>query len=91
MPAFDPNAFAIGIQGPEWARLNTDPLRPLTNRLLQGTYPPGSTFKIVMAIAGLEEGVVTPETTFYCPGHGTFYGRRLQCNRPGGHGTVDVR
>jgi penicillin-binding protein 2 len=91
LPAFDPNAFAVGIAGAEWSKLLNDPLRPMTNRILQGTYPPGSTFKIVMAVAALEEGIVTPETTFFCPGHGTFYGRSFQCNRPGGHGTVDVR
>jgi penicillin-binding protein 2 len=91
LPAFDPNTFAVGIDGTNWAKLINDPLRPMTNRMLQGTYPPGSTFKIVMAIAGLEEGVVTPDTTFYCPGHGTFYGRTFQCNRPQGHGTMNVR
>jgi penicillin-binding protein 2 len=91
LPAFDPNTFAVGIDGAEWARLNNDPLRPMTNRVLQGTYPPGSTFKIVMAVAALEEGVVTPDTTFFCPGYGMFYGRRFQCNRPQGHGTVNVR
>src|SRR5690606_13337553 len=68
-----------------------DPLRPMTNRLVQGTYAPGSTFKIVMAVAALEEGVITPETTFFCPGHGTFYGRTFRCHRPGGHGLVNVR
>ena len=91
LPTFDPNTFAVGIEGAEWSKLNTDPLRPMINRVLQGTYPPGSTFKIVVAVAALQEGVVTPETTFYCPGYGTFYGRRFQCSRPQGHGTVDVR
>lgn len=91
LPAFDPNTFAVGIENAEWARLLKHPLRPLNNRVLQGTYPPGSTFKIVMAVAALQEGVVTPETTFYCPGHGTFYGRTFRCNRPQGHGTVNVR
>jgi penicillin-binding protein 2 len=90
LPAYDPNVFAVGIGGSEWKRLLTDPLRPMTNRLIQGTYSPGSTFKIVMAVAGLEEGVITPETTFYCPGHGTFYGRSFKCNRPAGHGMVDL-
>ena len=91
LPAFDPNAFAVGIDGSAWSRLLTDPLRPLTNRLIQGTYSPGSTFKIVMAIAGLEERVITPSTTFYCPGYGTFYGRQFKCHRTGGHGVVDLR
>ncbi len=91
LPAFDPNTFAVGIGGSAWSRLLNDPLRPLTNRLIQGTYSPGSTFKIVMAIAGLEEKVITPSTTFYCPGYGTFYGRQFKCHRAGGHGTVDLR
>ena len=91
LPAYDPNAFAIGIDGAAWSRLLSDPLRPMTNRLIQGTYSPGSTFKIVMAIAGLEQGVITPSTTYFCPGYGTFYGRQFRCNRPQGHGTVDVR
>jgi penicillin-binding protein 2 len=59
LPAYDPNTFAVGIDGSSWSRLLTDPLRPMTNRLIQGTYSPGSTFKVVMAIAGLEEGVIT--------------------------------
>jgi penicillin-binding protein 2 len=90
LPAYDPNVFAGGIEGAEWSRLNTDPLKPMTNRLIQGRYSPGSTFKIAMAVAGLEEGVVTPETTVFCPGHGTFYGRAFKCNRASGHGTVDL-
>ena len=91
LPAFDPNEFAAGMDNVEWNRLNTDPLRPMTNRVLQGTYSPGSTFKIAMAVAALEEGIITPETTVYCPGHGTYYGRTFKCSRAGGHGTVDVR
>lgn len=91
LPAFDPNTFAEGIRSDDWSKLIEDPQRPLANRLIQGTYPPGSTFKIVMAVAALEEGVIDPDTTFYCPGHGTFYGRSFQCHRAGGHGTVDLR
>jgi penicillin-binding protein 2 len=90
LPAYDPNVFAVGIGGSAWSRLLADPLKPMTNRLIQGTYPPGSTFKIVMAVAGLQEKVITPETTFYCPGHGTFYGNTFKCNRPGGHGVVNL-
>jgi penicillin-binding protein 2 len=91
LPAYDPNAFATGLESAEWARLSSDPLRPMSNRLIQGTYSPGSTFKIVMAIAALEAGVITPQTTFFCPGHGSFYGRRFACWRREGHGTVDLR
>ena len=91
LPAYDPNTFAVGIDGSTWSQLITDPRRPMTNRLVQGTYSPGSPFKIVMAIAGLESGVITPDTKFFCPGYGTFYGRAFKCNRPGGHGLMDVR
>jgi penicillin-binding protein 2 len=91
LPAYDPNAFATGLGSGEWTRLSNDPLRPMSNRLIQGTYFPGSTFKIVVAIAALETGVITPQTTFFCPGHGTFYGRRFACWRREGHGTVDLR
>ena len=89
LPAYDPNTFAVGIDGSTWSKLLTDKQRPMTNRLIQGTYSPGSTFKVVMAVAGLMEGVITPETTFYCPGHATFYGRSFQCL--GQHGTLDLR
>ena len=91
LPAYDPNKFAVGIESAEWARLIADPLKPMNNRLIQGTYSPGSTFKMVMAIAGLQEKVITPETHFFCPGYGTFYGHRFKCWKPGGHGSVEVR
>lgn len=91
LPAFDPNAFAAGIDRQAWSALNTDPLRPLQNRAIQGRYSPGSTFKIVVATAALEEGVVTPEHRVYCPGGATFYGRYFRCHLAGGHGYVDMR
>jgi penicillin-binding protein 2 len=89
LPAFDPNDFATGIDRATWASLNTDRLRPLQNRAIQGRYSPGSTFKIVVATAALEEGVITPEHQVFCPGGGTFYGRFFQCL--GKHGNVDLR
>jgi penicillin-binding protein 2 len=91
LPAFDPNDFATGIDPTRWAELNRDPLKPLENRLTRGRYSPGSTFKILMAVAGLSEGVITPETTVNCPGGGTFYNRFYQCHKKGGHGVVDLR
>jgi penicillin-binding protein 2 len=91
LPAFDPNAFAAGIDRATWQQLNTDKLRPLQNRAIQGRYQPGSTFKIVVATAALEEGLITPERTVYCPGGGTFYGRFFKCHLAGGHGYVDLR
>ena len=68
LPAFDPNDFATGIDRATWAQLNTDKLRPLQNRAIQGRYQPGSTFKIVVATAALEEGLITPERTDLLPG-----------------------
>ena len=63
-PAFDPNVFARGIKSEEWQGLMKDRLRPLSNRAIQGQYPPGSTFKVIMAIAGLEEGCCNPKAEF---------------------------
>ncbi len=91
VPAFDPNAFSGGIAAKTWTDLLTDPLRPLQNRAIQGRYSPGSTFKIAVAVAGLEEGVITPEFRTFCPGGATFYGRYFKCHLKGGHGSVDLR
>ena len=91
LPAYDPNKFAMGIDLATWRSLNDDKLKPLQNRALQGRYSPGSTFKIAVAVAGLEEGVVTPNTTVFCPGGANFYGRFFKCHLAGGHGTVDMR
>jgi penicillin-binding protein 2 len=91
LPAFDPNDFATGIDRATWQQLNTDKLRPLQNRAIQGRYQPGSTFKVVVATAALEEGVITPERTIYCPGGGTFYGRFFKCHLAGGHGSIALR
>ena len=92
-PAYDPNAFAAGIDRAAWASLNTDRDRPLNDRALQGRYSPGSTFKMAVALAGLEEGIITPEFHVYCPGHAVFYGQDFACWRKsrGGHGSVDLR
>jgi penicillin-binding protein 2 len=92
-PAYDPNAFAAVIDRATWAALNTDRDRPLTDRAIQGRYSPGSTFKMAVALAALEEGVVTPDFHVNCPGHANFYGRDFKCWRfsRGGHGSVDMR
>jgi penicillin-binding protein 2 len=90
-PAYDPNAFAAGIDRATWAELNTDELRPLQNRALQGRYSPGSTFKMAVGLAGLEEGVITPEFRVFCGGGQTFYGRFFKCWQKGGHGSIDLR
>lgn len=90
-PVFDPNIFARGITSDEWRSLTTDTLHPLSNRAIQGQYPPGSTFKVIMAAAALEKGVVSPSTRFYCSG-GLPFGRRVfHCWKKRGHGSVDLR
>jgi penicillin-binding protein 2 len=88
-PAFDPNAFASGIDRTTWADLTTDGLRPLQNRAIQGRYSPGSTFKIVVATAALEEGLITPSYHVQCNGGATFYGRYFKCHG-GPHGSLDL-
>jgi len=91
LPAYDPNDFATGIDRATWSQLNTDRLRPLQNRAIQGRYSPGSTFKAVVAVAALEEAVITPDFTVTCRGGATFFGRFFKCHLKGGHGTVDLR
>ena len=91
LPAYDPNDFAAGIDRTTWSALNTDRLRPLQNRVIQGRYAPGSTFKIVVAVAAMEEGIAGPDFHVNCPGGATFYGRFFKCHLAGGHGMVDMR
>ncbi len=91
VPAYDPNAFASGIDRSTWASLNTDDLKPLQDRAIQGRYSPGSTFKMAVALAGLEEGIITPDFHVSCAGHATFYGRPFACWQKRGHGTIDLR
>ena len=93
VPAYDPNAFAAGIDRETWASLNTDELRPLQDRTIQGRYPAGSTFKMAVAAAALEEGIITPDFKVFCPGHAVFYGRSFACSLPNGrgHGVMDLR
>ena len=90
-PAYDPNAFAAGIDRAVWNSLTTNPLRPLQNRALQGKYSPGSTFKMAVGLAGLEEGVINPNFTVHCAGGANFYGRRFACWKKGGHGAVNLK
>ena len=90
-PTFDPNLFALSIKPNEWKTLVKDPLRPLTNRALRGQYPPGSTFKPFMALAALEEGIITPETQFNCQGGLPFGGRTFHCWKRPGHGSVNLK
>ena len=91
LPAYDPNDFAAGIDQATWAALNADEFRPLQNRAIQGRYSPGSTFKIVVATAALEEGLIEPDHTVNCSGGASFFGRYFRCHLRGGHGVVDLR
>ena len=91
-PTYDPNAFAAGgIDRVTWASLTTDEDRPLNDRAIQGRYSPGSTFKMAIATAALEEGVITPDFKVHCVGSASFYGRPFKCWKKGGHGTMDLR
>ncbi len=89
-PGFDPNLFVDGIDSVNWNELNNSPDKPLVNRALNGTYPPGSTFKPYMALAGLTYGKRTPQQTIRDPGYFMFGGRQFRDSRPGGHGIVDM-
>jgi len=89
-PGFDPNLFVDGIDPVSWEQLNTSPDRPMVNRALAGTYPPGSTFKPYMALAALELGKRTPQQTINDPGFFQFGGHRFRDDKPGGHGVVDM-
>jgi penicillin-binding protein 2 len=89
-PAFDPNVFARGIKADEWRTLIKDRQRPLSNRATQGQYPPGSTFKIIMSIAGLEEGVIDPNARISDPGFYYFGNRAFRDWKKDGHGAVDL-
>jgi penicillin-binding protein 2 len=88
-PAFDPNLFSRGIREKDWKRLVRHRKRPLINRAIQSRYPPGSTFKIITAIAALEEGLINRYTDYYCSGSIEF-GRTFRCWKASGHGHVDL-
>lgn len=89
-PAFDQNIFVGGLSQAQWDELISNPHRPMENKALQAEYPPGSTYKIVTAMAGLGEGVVDRNTTFYCPGAYRFGDRTFHCWKRGGHGKVNL-
>jgi penicillin-binding protein 2 len=89
-PAFDQNDFVSGLSTEVWDGIRSNPFRPLENKAIQGTYPPASTYKIITAIAGLEEGVIDENTTFYCPGHYRLGNRTFRCWKRGGHGKLNV-
>jgi penicillin-binding protein 2 len=89
-PAFDPNAFAGRITTEYWKQLTSGNDNPMLNRAIQAQFAPGSTFKPIMALAGLETGTIEDHDTFHCPGGATFFGRYFKCWQKKGHGTVDI-
>lgn len=89
-PSFDPNAFNRGLTQREWNALSGDPRAPMTNKAIQGQYSPGSTFKMIVAMAALEQGAITPEQTIFCPGHTDLGSRRFHCWEDRGHGAMDM-
>ncbi|MCB2169630.1 MAG: penicillin-binding protein 2 [Deltaproteobacteria bacterium] len=89
-PAFDQNDFITGLSRDKWNALINNPLRPLNNKAIQGEYPPASTYKILNALAGLQEGVINENDIIFCPGHYRFGNRSYRCWRRGGHGSVDL-
>lgn len=89
-PTFDPNLFVRGISSKNWKELNENIYRPLAAKAVQGTYPPGSTFKMVTALAALEDGKITPEETIRCRGWVEVFGTRFHCWKRAGHGNVNL-
>jgi penicillin-binding protein 2 len=89
-PSFNPNLFNGRISFDDWERLSNDPGHPMENRSISGQYPPGSTYKPIIAAAALEEGLITPETTFYCNGTFELGDRVFRCWQPKGHGHVNL-
>lgn len=90
VPAFDPNNFVEGISSAYWSTLTKNPDLPLVNKPIAQMYPPGSTFKPIVALAALMQGV-NPEDSVYCPGYFDLGRRRVRCWREGGHGVVNMR
>ena len=90
-PSFDPNLFAQRISGEDWQRIATDSTHPLQNRAFQAQYPPGSIFKLIVAIAGLESGAITPETRYSDPGYFMLGNHKFDDWKKGGHGSLDLR
>jgi penicillin-binding protein 2 len=88
-PDFDLDILNGTTRKGEWADIALSPRKPLFNRAIQAAYPPGSTYKLLLSIAALEEGVITPEQTIFCPGYFEFGGRRFKCHG-GAHGTINM-
>lgn len=90
-PTYDPNLFVTGISVAEYKELTDNKYRPLAAKSIQGTYPPGSTFKMIMALAALESGVISSEDTVWCPGYLEVSDRRFHCWKRAGHGHMTLQ
>ena len=91
VPAFDPNKFVRGISSKDYGQLTDDPYRPLSNKAVGGAYPPGSTYKMIVALSALEAGLIDPSEIITCNGFIEVSGRRFHCWKRRGHGQVDLR
>lgn len=90
VPELKLDEFVGGISSKEWQAMLDNPRHPLVNKIVQGQYPPGSTYKLVTALAGLAEGVITPDTVFYCPGYYRLGNRIFHCWKHAGHGALNL-
>ena len=89
-PSFDPHLFNSGIPLNQWDKLQNSPLAPMSNRAISGQYPPGSTYKLIVAAAALEEGIITPDTKFTCNGFFKMGNRTFRCWKNHGHGSISL-
>ena len=89
-PSFNPNSFTTGISQTEWNALMANPRFPLTNKAISGQYSPGSTFKMMVALAAQSGGILNPSQEVFCPGHMDLGNRRFHCWKRGGHGTMNM-
>ncbi len=90
VPGFDPNSFSDGISHDEWNMLSTDEKNPLMNKPVRGMYPPGSTFKMITAMAGLESGLISPTDSWFCSGRYKLGNNTWHCHKRRGHGRVSL-
>lgn len=90
-PAFDPNALNRGLSPEEWQKVATNPRSPMLNKAISGLYSPGSTFKMVVALAALEAGVITPETKIFCDGYTMMGNHKFHCWKHSGHGNLNLK
>lgn len=90
-PTYDPNLFVSGISVADYKALTDNKFRPLASKAVQGTYPPGSTFKMITAMAALEDGIIGPDDTVRCNGHLEVADRKFHCWKRAGHGSVDLK